>query len=169
MGKILLLLTVLSITQLQAQWVPMIGDSLTIRGLTSHGDTIIAGTTTGRIFVSPDLGDTWTERSAGLPAQTVINIGVTANGSIICNIAQKICRSSDWQTWEEVYVSPLGSGFSLAIIDSLIMFGTHSNGALHASLDNGDTWSILGTGFIAGVGASGDTLYMGKSNGLHIS
>ncbi len=170
MSKFLLFLTVLSITQIQAQWATMIGDSVTLRGLTSKGDTIIAGTTTGRIFVSPDLGETWTERSTGLPTQAVNNVGVTANGSLLCNIAYKIWRSTDWQTWEEVYVSQIGSGHSLAIIDSLIMFGTNYNGALHVSMDNGDTWSVLGTGFITGVGASGDTLLMGKwSNGLHRS
>jgi len=61
-------------------WEPVLSNFL-ISSLTVHNNYILAGVSTGQLFISSDLGDNWTDVSIGLPT-TAVNT-VAFNGETV--------------------------------------------------------------------------------------
>jgi ligand-binding sensor domain-containing protein len=129
----------------------------------------------GGIFCSTDVGNSWEERSNGLPGRSCTGLIQNADGTLFTidqgwGIYQSIDYGYNW----ELVTSSLSDAMSLAIDSSGIIFvGTEYQG-IYRSLDIGATWEHLNSELdywvqIVKIGP-GCKIYAGKiDSGLYCS
>jgi hypothetical protein len=144
-AAVTLMITVFAM-RVSAQWETLIPDSF-ITALWVSGDTVIAGSTTGMVRFSDDAGATWTSIDAGLPNGYVTEIERSRNGRFFCAVQSQLFWSEDLVSWS--LANSFGSGITcLATAGDTILCGAEFNGGLHASLNNGSSWSMISSGLL---------------------
>lgn len=149
------------------QWEPVLPDT-NVWGLTSKGDTLLAGTYDGHLLVSPNLGATWTDRTGNMPHGYIDNIGIATGEKLVCTNGSAIWMSDDWSTWSLSHTMG-GSATCMVVSDSTIIAGAEFSGGLSASFDLGETWSLISTGqsnqYSTSVSLSDNTIQWSRFNG----
>lgn len=125
-----------------AQWIELLGDTLSLRSVLTIGDTLVVGTTQGEVLFSDDLGMTWESRSGNLPVSGVRHLTLGANDRLFCSTSQKIWFSDDWQQWADVSVGGSDVNELVSQQDTILAALAFSGGVL-ASFDNGNSWTNI--------------------------
>jgi photosystem II stability/assembly factor-like uncharacterized protein len=121
--------------------------------LNSKGDmfALVASITSGyHIYRSTDNGDTWIDINNGLPVSYYQSIQVNNQDVIFVTSSDFIARSNDnGNTWTQLKNGlPFGVYYNLKINSKGYLFATngnlHTGNGLFRSIDNGDSWSIVG-------------------------
>src|SRR4030095_7745892 len=126
--------------QVNAQW-EMLSDVYTTEVFVKDNNIFI-GTNEGNILLSSDFGQSWTSIKNNLPDLFIDNIGICEGNKLICSCGRFIYTSSKWLDWEKVY--EVQSNITAMIIEGdSIYIGAEYYGGIHASFDNGITWSDI--------------------------
>lgn len=128
-------------------WNPFVnGPDTTVTGFVGSGDTLVAGTISGKVFVSTNLGQTWRDTVVSPFAPSIRGIAMMKSFLFVTTEGHGIFRSLDaGLTW-----SNADSGFTddpawvrpIAIIDSTLFTGIDysGNGGVWRSTNRGDLW-----------------------------
>ncbi len=127
-------------------WIPVNNGlaSLDIHTIcTAPGDRLYTGTSSGSVYYSDDLGETWTITSSTGIAD-VYAVGQTPDGKVFASGAGGICRSTNnGSTWDQLDVGmPQIMIWSTVIVldENTLITGSLGMGAIR-STDAGTTWS----------------------------
>lgn len=150
-----------------AQWQVVVTDT-NVWALEAIGDTLLLGTYDGHLYLSPDLGATWQDRTGNMPNYYIENVGVAAGNKLFCTNGAAVWMSGDWNTWTSV--RSIGSNATCMVVsDSVILAGGELNGGLHASFDLGTSWTQVSFGqlnqYSTSVSYRNDTIQWSRFNG----
>ncbi len=121
------------------------------------GDKIWFGTTKGRVFYSSDRGKTWSISVASTTGRAVVElsfsderkgIALISDNVSSANANRYLAQTSDgtnWITHPTINYTTMGlfPVYAFSPIDSKKQYILFSNGSIHQSDDNGNTWSYL--------------------------
>jgi hypothetical protein len=158
-----------------AQWTPCSGTSaLTVYCLAAKDNVLFAGTAAG-VFFSPDTGSTWTLRSNGITADTILSLFIADSIAIAGTKGGGIFRSSDnGLNWQAV-----NTGVTDSVIHCFTGIGTKlfaggDRGEVFSSDDYGYSWQVQTIGIpsytpVYAMAVSGTELFAGHTFGIEKS
>jgi photosystem II stability/assembly factor-like uncharacterized protein len=150
---------------------------------TSVGSTVLGVLSTGGVYKSTNLGDTWTLSSTGLPAG-VSGASLVSNGNtVVMGSASAVYRSLDGGATWNLVAPPTSSTpysvYSLLYVGSTLYAGTFGFGfpdshGLFRSTDDGTTWTRLTNGIpsntpVYALAAADGRVFAGLAKGLFVS
>lgn len=124
-----------------AQWEQILADT-NIKEVFISDTNIFIGTDDGKIYLSSDLGQSWTNLKNNLPDYIIENIGISDSNKLVCTCGRYVFVSTDWSEWTQVY-QLVDDATCMTIDGANIFVGGGFNGGIHASYDNGNNWSNL--------------------------
>ena len=165
-----LLGTALLVTPLKAQWVHTAGPGGgNVTCFFVNGSTVFAGTVSGGVYTSVNMGSSWTHSSAGLTAKWVRAIAPGA-GRVFAGTAAGVFVSPDnGSTW-----SSLGTTFtevsSVVSSGTTLLAGVIGDG-VYVSPDSGASWhQTLFSQSVACLAVNGVNIFAGtRGNGAYLS
>jgi photosystem II stability/assembly factor-like uncharacterized protein len=144
--------------------------------LAVSGTNILAGCDSGYIYLSPDLGQSWTMVNAGKDPKyvalrtIVLNVGGAGAPHLIAGRYDGLFVSTNrGQTWRPTSVT--SQVYSLSVVGSAIFAGV--DGAVFISRDNGQSWAPTDAGLdksypVSAFAMKGDRIYL-AGNGVYVS
>ncbi len=135
------------------------GTITTIAASTSDSQVVYVGTDDANVWVTQNLGATWTDISAGLPNRWVTRVAVDLSNPAVAYVTHSgyrsdsylphIHRTTDYgQTWQDVSGNLPEAPITAAVVDphldSTLYVGTDVG--VYVTSDLGQLWSPLGTG-----------------------
>lgn len=143
-----------------AQWEAVLPDTNITEVFVSDSN-IFVGTNAGKIYLSQNVGQTWTNLTFNLPDDYIRNIGICDSNKLVCTCGNRVYTSSSWTGWDDV-CQLTSSVTSMAIDGTSIFVGAGTTGGIFASFDNGNTWSDISSNltdkYITSVTAKMDTI-----------
>jgi photosystem II stability/assembly factor-like uncharacterized protein len=142
---------------LGSTWSRLTADGGTVFGLGVNANGYLYAGTFTTLFRSTDGGETWEEKSAGLPTASVINVTVDSSDNVFIDVfAHGIYNSTDnGESWQPttsfplvtppfIYSIPCASGLSAGVVVSSDneYFYACTSGEIFASQDTGRTWEL---------------------------
>jgi len=124
-----------------AQWEQILADT-NVKEVFVSDTNIFIGTDDGKIYLSSDLGQNWTNLKNNLPDYVIDNIGISDSNKLVCTCGRYVFVSTDWSEWTQVY-QLVDKATCMAIDGASIFVGGEFSGGIHASYDNGNNWSNL--------------------------
>jgi len=122
--------------QVNAQWEKL-SDVYTTEVFVADTNIFI-----GNIYLSRDFGQSWTSIKNNLPDYFIDNIGKCDSNKLVCSCGRFIYTSKNWTDWD--LVEQVSNNVTSMVIDSMnIYVGVEFNGGIHASIDNGNSWSDI--------------------------
>ena len=100
------------------------------------------------IYYSSDNGDTWTEKSNGLPDNTVKSLTLGRDGTLYAGIFLKglYCSTDGGDTWLPSSNRTKGYDTEITISDDGSIFVSTVSEGVSKSTDDGDTWTEVNNG-----------------------
>ena len=138
---------------------------------TTLGDSILAGTDGGGIFISIDVGQSWTPSNSGLTNKRITSLTVHQQ-FIFAGSEIGLFRSTNGDNWSLLQGLPDTIAYSVAARDTFVFVGTIGFGIFRTS-DDGNNWMGVNSGlgnfnvyeiFIADSG-----IYAGTDGGVYYS
>jgi hypothetical protein len=119
--------------------------------LAAQGTNLFAGSVGAGVFLSTDLGTTWTRRSTGMGGIPVTAITTTA-GHVFSSSLAGISRSADGgMTWSDANSGvPTRDDFRSFADDGDHVYAGTSDG-LYRTTDSGESWTSAGSGLPSGL------------------
>lgn len=164
----LVLLT--STNMLHAQWTQSGGVYPNVGRLTVSGTNLFAATNIG-IFLSTDMGATWTPADNGLTNFNVSDIAVYGTNLFAGTNSGLFLSTNNGANW-------VSAGFTnisinpITVLDTNIFVGTWGFGVFR-STDGGTTWTQVNNGLtdslIYDFAISGTSLFVGTDGGMFLS
>jgi photosystem II stability/assembly factor-like uncharacterized protein len=138
---------------------PYLGTITTIAVAPSNSNVIYAGTDDSHVWVTADLGQTWTEISAALPYRWVTRVAVDPTDARIACVTfsglkwnspqPHVFRTADiGKTWEDISNNLPDAPVNVIVVDPIytnMLYVGADVGAFY-SRDYGKNWSPLGEG-----------------------
>ncbi len=153
-----------------AQWQALAPDS-SLMSLFASDSEIFYGTFQGRMYVSGDTGQTWTELTHNLPNQPITSIGMCGSGRLVCSTGTRVYTTDDRLTWHQSF--DIGYGIlGMFVADTAIYVAGEIGGGLSASFNSGDSWTNItnfpGDQYMTSVAAIGPNIMAGRFYGTTV-
>ena len=122
------------------------GAARRVASITKLNDILYVATPVG-VYRSENDGDSWHPSSNGIPVDKVYSFDIiNKNGFLFVVAVDGIYRSDDsGLSWNKVGGELFGQGvYTISLYEDNLYSGT--NGKMYKSADNGDNWSLIGSG-----------------------
>lgn len=152
-------------------------DNLSVRALTLHGDTLIAGTG-GGVYISANQGDSWSLANNGLNIDDVLSFASGAGKLFTGTWGGLFVSASSPPSWSSISSGPnspfwsAGNDVTTADFESVVVSGDYifacTSGGVYFTHDNGVVWRnvITSGGEVNTLMIRNDTLYCGGGLGI---
>ncbi len=144
-----------------AQWTQTDGPfGGSVSALAVSGDTVIAGTELGGVFISTNDGTGWRETDSGLPSAYVASIAIESPDVLLGTNVGIFRSTNDGGSWTASNLGLIDSSINaLTFFNGNLMAGTQSG--VYMSMDTGKTWLFVGLNGIdvQSLAASGSNLF----------
>ncbi len=143
---------ILKSTDNGASWNLSLSSSDNITCITaSTGGYLYAGSASGILYLSIDNGNTWNQKSTGLPGSKIAVISIDNTGNVFAGFPgyQGIFESTDNGTnWTQINNNLSDKRVNGIAIDSnnILFVGTPSG--CYISFDHGSNWNLINNGFL---------------------
>lgn len=143
----------------------------------ASGSNLFAGALNGGIYISSDVGSSWTESDAGLPANSTV-LSLLSNGGYLFagNYGAGVYMSNNnGSSWTAAAAGlPANASITALIANGPYIFaGTNGNG-IYSSGNNGATWTAVNNGLqntsvVSALAANGSSIFAATQTGMFIS
>ena len=122
------------------------GPDTTVTAIVGSGDTLVAGTTSGKVFVSTNLGQTWRDTLVSSFAPSIRGVAMMKSILFVTTAGDGVFRSSDggisWTNINNGFTDDPAWVRPIAVIDSTLFTGIDysGNGGAWRSTNKGDIW-----------------------------
>ncbi len=156
-----------------------------VYSLAVSGTSIVAGSSRGNIYLSPDLGKSWTMVNAGVDPPGTLSPGIFTERTVVLSVsvdgAPRLIAGKDnglfvstnlGQTWRPTILA--GQVATIKAIGSTIFAGGgFAGGGVLISRDNGLSWTPSNAGldkenYVSQFAAKGGRIYL-AGNGVYVS
>jgi hypothetical protein len=157
------------------QWVQtdIPGDGI-IADLAVSDSTIFAGTVNNGVFLSTNIGTSWTAVNSGLPNTVVQSFAVSGSTIFAGTAGSGIFLSTNNGTdWISANAGITFSGIYSLIASGDNIFAGTNGGGVFLSINNGTSWIAVNSGlentFIPSLAVSGNRIFAGTWRGIFLS